>query len=296
MNIDTRSVELLENVTKGLDFSIPKVDFDSEAFDVPEALANALQEVPEPLTVDVLTERVVDGNGCFDAVMTAIKAHLVQEFEAGRITGAEYTQAYIAGIQGALQFSVQYLLGKDNAYYQALGAQTEALKGNIDAYTAKVQLAIAQAQIPSLKADYANKVLALHSTEEQVKLVEEQTNTQKEQTEVTNRQIALVEAQTNTQIQQKELLREQTEQAHSQTSDTRLDGTTPISGYTGNQNALLKQQVVSFKKDAIIKSAKIYADSFSTQLSMSAATADGTGLDKQSIGSAINKLAASMTY
>lgn len=271
--IDIRSKELLSSVTEGLDFSIPNVDFDNSAFDIPESLANALQNTPEQLTVDTLTECVVDGNGCFDKVMTALKAHLNLEYEAGRITGAEYTKAYIASMQGALQFSVQYLLGKDNAYFQALGSQAAALRANIDAYTAKVQLAIAQAQAHQNKAQYANLVIQLNAVEKQKELVEAQTETQK---------------------QQKELLLEQTEQAHAQVSDTQLDGKTPVTGYIGDQKNLLKQQVVSFKKDSIIKSAKIYADSFATQLSMSAADAAGTGLDAQGIGKAMGKLANSM--
>lgn len=306
--IDIRSKELLSSVTEGLDFSIPNVDFDDSAFDIPESLANALQNTPEQLTIDTLTECVVDGNGCFDKVMTALKAHLNLEYEAGRITGAEYTKAYIASMQGALQFSVQYLLGKDNAYFQALGSQAAALRANIDAYTAKVQLAIAQAQAHQNKAEYANKVLALSVTEEQVQLVDAQTeNAIKQanlitaqtahttkQTDAIDNQMNLVDAQTETQKQQKELLLEQTEQAHAQVSDTQLDGKTPVTGYIGDQKNLLKQQVVSFKKDSIIKSAKIYADSFATQLSMSAADAAGTGLDSTSIGSAMGKLANSM--
>ena len=336
MEIDVRSKELLNSLTAGLDFSVPNVDQDGASLKIPEALSNALQGVPDKLTVDLLTERVVDGNGCFDSIMTALKAHLTVEYEAGRVTGAEYTKAYIASMQGALQFAVQYLLGKDLAYYQALGAQAQALQGNIGAYTAKVQLAIAQAQAHTTKAQYAGEVLKLGSMEEQTKqvvaqtglvgeqtkhttaqtdlvgeqtktqteqtklvtantgLISEQTNTQEKQTANVAAQTLLVGAQTEVQKQQKDLLKEQTEQAHAQVSDTRLDGTTPVAGYTGNQNALLKQQVVSFKKDAIIKSAKIYADSFATQLSMSTATSAGTGLDANGIGKAIGKLAASM--
>lgn len=271
--IEQRSVEILDNITEGLDFSIPNVDFNDDIFDIPEALANALQNVPEPLTIGLLTERKVDGMGAFDQIMTACKVHLKEEFDAGRIIGAEYTKAYSSMMQYALQFAVQYLLGKDNAYYQALGTQAQALAGNIDAYTAKVRLAIAQAQAHSARAQYANQVLALAATEKQT---------------------GLVAAQTDTQAKQQALLHEQTEQAHAQVSDTQLDGTTPVTGYTGNQNKLLQQQVIAFKKDAVVKGAKIFADSFATQLSMSTATVAGTGLDAAGINQAITKLQSSI--
>ena len=327
--IEIRSKELLSSVTQGLDFSVPNVDFNDSAFVIPESLAEALQNTPDPLTVDSLTECVVDGEGCFDKVMTALKAHLNVEYDAGRITGSEYTKAYIASMQGALQFSVQYLLGKDNAHFSALGAQAASLRANVEAYTAKAQLAIAQAQAHMNKAQYAVEVLKLGATDtqrdlvieqakqviaqtsltgaqqslttEQVKTQEKQTahlgkqtDLVEEQIEQTTAQTGLISSQTNVQKQQEKLLKEQTEQAHAQVSDTRTDGS-KVTGYIGNQNSLLKQQVVSFKKDSIIKSAKIYADSFATQLSMSAATAAGTGLDATSIGTAMGKLQTSMS-
>ena len=362
--IDVRSKELLSSVTEGLDFSIPNVDFNDPSFDIPNSLASALQKTPEPLTIGTLTDCNIDGDGCFDKVMTALKAHLMGEYDAGRITGAEYTKAYIASMQGALQFSVQYLLGKDNAYFTALGTQAGALRANVEAYTAKAQLAIAQAQAHMNKAQYAAEVLKLGATDtqrdlvieqakqvvaqtsltgvqedltteqvntqvnqtkhlaeqtkqvtaqtalvgvqkdlttEQVKTQEKQTAHLGRQTELVTEQIdqtiaqtGLIGAQTIVQTQQEKLLKAQTEQAHAQVSDTLVDGTTPVTGYIGDQKSLLKQQVVSFKKDSIIKSAKIYADSFATQLSMSAADATGTGLDATGIGNAMSKLANSM--
>ena len=272
-DIDIRSKELLQKVTEGLDFNVPNVDFNDPAFKLPEALAEALQKVPEKVTTESLTERTIHGNGVFDAIMEAMENHLKHEYEEGRITGAEYTKAYIATLQSSVQFAVQFLLGKDLAYYQALGAQAQALQGNLDAYTAKVKLAIAQAQAHTTKAQYAAQVLQLAG-------IEAQTDNAKQQ------ELNLK--------QQEKLLVEQTEQTHAQTSDTRIDGSTPVSGYTGNQNALLKQQVVSFKKDALIKSAKIYADSFATQLSMNTASVGGTGLAAADINNAMSKLANSM--
>ena len=321
-DIDLRSQELLASITNGLDFSVPSVDFDSNAFEIPESLADALKNTPEQLTIGTLTDCTIDGNGCFDKVMTALKAHLNLEYEAGRITGAEYTKAYIASMQGALQFSVQYLLGKDNAYFTSLGSQATALRANIDAYTAKVQLAIAQAQAHQNRAVYANEVLKLGAADTQRNLVieqakqvvaqtaltgvqedltTEQVNTQTKQTahlakqtEAITNQMRLVDAQTDVQKQQKNLLVEQTEQAHAQVSDTQLDGSTPVTGYTGNQNKLLKQQVEAFKHDAIVKGSKIFTDSFATQLSMSTATVSGTGLDAQGIAKATAALQASI--
>lgn len=267
--IDVNAKTLLESLTTNLDFSVPKVDFNDPAFQIPEDLADALQKVPESLTLDLLTECKLDGAGAFDKIMTSLKLHLQQEYEEQRITGAEYAKVYVAMMQYALQYAVQFLLGKDNAYYTALNTQAQALTANLDAYTAKVRLAIAQSQAHLSKAQYANEVLKLSTVDKQTDLIMAQTASQK---------------------QQKELLVEQTEQAHAQVSDTRIDGTTPVQGYTGNQNKLLQQQVKSFKNDHVVKAAKVFADSLATQLSMSTATVDGTGFDAAGINKASTAL------
>lgn len=267
--IDVNAKTLLESLTTNLDFSVPKVDFNDPAFQIPEDLADALQKVPDALTLDLLTECKLDGAGAFDKIMTSLKLHLQQEYEEQRITGAEYAKVYVAMMQYALQYAVQFLLGKDNAYYTALNTQAQALTANLDAYTAKVRLAIAQSQAHLSKAQYANEVLKLSTVDKQTDLIMAQTDSQK---------------------QQKELLVEQTEQAHAQVSDTRIDGTTPVEGYTGNQNKLLQQQVKSFKNDHVVKAAKVFADSLATQLSMSTATVDGTGFDAAGINKASTAL------
>ena len=357
LSIENRSKELLTNLTEGLDFSIPNVNFNDPAFQIPEALANALQNVPEPVTIKLLTEGTIDGKGVFDEVMRSMSAHLTREYDKGRITGSEYTKAYIACVQSGLQFATQYALGKDTAYYQALGTLAQSLRANIDAYTAKVQLAIAQAQAHTTKAQYANAVLGLSATEKQVDHVNAQTLQVGAQTSLVNAETAqmpvkteqieaqtahttaqtgqviaqtgmipaqtdsikaqtahvtaqtgmvpiqskqieaqteLVNAQTITQGKQQALIHEQTEQAHAQVSDTMLDRVTPVSGYTGNQNNLLKQQRIAFKQDAIVKGTKVFTDSFATQLSMSQATVAGTGLDAQNINKAVTKLQESI--
>ena len=193
---ETRSVALLNEITRGLDFSIPDIDFNDDLFNIPEDLKNALLQAPSKLTPGDLTERVVNGMGMYDQLMTTNRAHLMDEYENNRITGAEYTKAYIALSQSALQFAVQYLLGRDQAYYTALGSVVAALKGSIDIYTAKVQLAIAQAQAHQNKAQYANTVMALAVSDTQRDLVGEQIKHTTAQTELVGKQSLHTVAQT----------------------------------------------------------------------------------------------------
>ena len=288
--IEENASYLLNYLTEGLDFSIPDIDWDDSALSVPDSLLEALKNAPNKLTLEDLTERVIDGNGVFDGVMTAMKAHLVEEYNAGRITGAEYTKAYIAMLQVGLQQAVQFLVSRDTAYYQALAAAIQAIQSSVEIYAAKVQLAIAQAQAHLTKAQYAAQVLQLGQIDKQTDFVTAQTEAQEETIDQILAQTDLVKEQIVTQQKQQELLVQQTEQAHAQVSDTQMDGTTPVTGYTGHQNSLLTQQIRSFKNDHVLKGAKVFADSFATQLSMSTATVEGTGLDSSGISTAIQHL------
>ena len=62
-----------------------------------------------------LTTTQVDGDGVFDLLMQASKAHLEKEYQANRITGKEYSQVYLGMMQAAMQNAVSFLLGKPQA-------------------------------------------------------------------------------------------------------------------------------------------------------------------------------------
>ena len=82
---DIVSLDLLESLTKGLDFTIPDVDLGDNSFSIPEEVAKALAKTPSKVTLEELTSRRVNGSGVFDGIMEAIKKHLLEEYENGRI-------------------------------------------------------------------------------------------------------------------------------------------------------------------------------------------------------------------
>lgn len=115
-----------------------------------------------------LTERKVDGCGTFDVLMSSVYAHLRTEFDKNRITGAEYTKAYIALTESVISNSVQFLLQKENAYWQAVAGQLEVVK------TAKA--------IEEIEQNIINKTKEALVLDEQRKLVKEQMESQLAQT------------------------------------------------------------------------------------------------------------------
>ncbi len=124
----------------------------------------------KPVSIDNsdLTDRKVDGCGTFDVLMSSVYAHLRTEFDKNRITGAEYTKAYIALTESVISNSVQFLLQKENAYWQAVAGQLEVVK------TAKA--------IEEIEQNIINKTKEALVLDEQRKLVKEQMESQRAQT------------------------------------------------------------------------------------------------------------------
>lgn len=119
-----------------------------------ENLYTSLQEatsgtVPDLVALDnaQLTTETVDGTGVFDVLMRAFKSHLEQEFTSGRITGDQYSKAYVALTTAAMTTAVQYLMGRDQTYWN-----NALLKSQGD--NEKARLAGQKMQLPILDEQY----------------------------------------------------------------------------------------------------------------------------------------------
>lgn len=140
----------------------------SEFYDYLNGTESPLSRKPCSVDNSDLTERKVDGCGTFDVLMSSVYAHLRTEFDKNRITGAEYTKAYIALTESVISNSVQFLLQKENAYWQAVAGQLEVAK------TAKA--------IEELEQNIINKTKEALILDEQRKLIKEQMESQLAQT------------------------------------------------------------------------------------------------------------------
>lgn len=112
-------------------------------------LYDALKEVdagtiPDLVALDndALTTVAIDGTGTFDVLMRAFELHLEREYTAGRITGDQYTKAYVAMTTAAMSNAVQFLMGRDTAYWNSMliKKQVDSEKGRLAQL--KLQLAV----------------------------------------------------------------------------------------------------------------------------------------------------------
>lgn len=235
---------LLLALTAGEDFALPNIDMSGPEWDIPGGNDSPIFGEITRLTNDSLTTREVGGSGTFDALMESAAKHLKQEFKEGRITGGEYTKAYIATLESCMGNAVQFLLGRDQAYWAAALAQIQAVTARVTLATTKAQYVLAKFQALASKSEYALTKLKL-STESETYCA------------------ALFNVE-YTLPQQLKLLVEQTEAQRAQTLDTRTDGTTVV-GSIGKQKDLYTQQITSYKRDSELKAAKLYSDAWITQ-------------------------------
>ena len=240
---DQLSSEILNNLTNGLDFSLPDIDWDDDKYQIPDSIWEGLKDDLPTITTEELTSRQPRGTGVFDAIMESISNHLKEEYKANRITGAEYTKAYVAMAQAALSNAVQFLLNKDKARWDALAAQMQALLSAVNFNTAKVQYEIARSQALLNKAQYANAVIQLAGADAQFAQI--------------NKNIEQI-------THQIDLIDEQMESARAQTLDTRTDNQ-PVVGSIGKQKELYDQQITAYKRDAELNAAKVFSDAWITQ-------------------------------
>lgn len=246
---DTEAQLLFTALTADANFVLPDIDLSGPEYQIPTDGPIALPI--ERITNADLTTGDVDGPGTFDVIMRGFKAHLIQEYKGNRITGADYVKAYIALTEAAMSNATQFLLGKDQQYWQAVLAQQQALAAQVAVVISRVQLATTKADYEKSKVDAAASAAGYALTKLKLS-TESETYCQAKFT----LEFMLP--------QQLLLLKEQTDAQRAQTLDTRADGGA-IAGTLGKQKELYSQQITSYQRDAEIKAAKIFTDAWITQ-------------------------------
>ena len=260
---------LLEELTKGDDFTLPDIDMTGPEWDIPGGDDSPIFGAIDKISNESLTTREVGGSGTFDALMESAHNHLKAEFKANRITGGEYTKAYIAMMESCMSNAVQFLLGRDQAYWAAAMAQIQAVTARVQLATSKAQFVLAKIQALSAKSEYALTKMKI-ATESETYCA------------------ALFNA-SQMLPQQLKLLTEQTEAQRAQTLDTRTDGAA-VKGSVGKQKELYSQQITSYQRDAEVKASKLFTDAWITQKTIDEGLNPPNGFTNASIDTILTKL------
>lgn len=296
---DVLANELMAALLTGEDVNIPTIDLSGSEYSIPGDINSDAYDVLVKLSDSDLTTGAINGTGAFDKLMVGVAAQLQREYDAGRITGAEYTKAYIALTGSALSSSLQYLLSRDAAYWQAVQAQAASITARVQLATAKAQNAAAQLEAMNIRSNYALTKLRL--AKEDTEFAAAKYNLENilvKQAGLLDEQIASAAKDTETKTYnlteimpaQKLNLQEQAEAQRAQTLDTRSNGVTAVAGSIGRQNALYAQQVVSYQKDAELKAAKVFSDIWTVRKTVDETTGLPSNFHESNINGVMNKL------
>lgn len=295
---ETVANQLLTALMAGENITIPQVDLSADIYKIPGGIDSEQYLPVRKLTNEDLTTRVVGGDGTFDALMAGFSAHLKIEYEKGRITGAEYTKTFIALTEGAMANAVQYLLGRDNAFWQAVTAQAQAITARVQLETAKVQYAAMHLEAMIGRANYALTKLKLAT--EDVTYAQGKFNMdfllplQRTGQELQNAGQTIQNNTGSYQLanifpQQLNLLREQTEVQRAQTLDVRMDGAT-VTGAVGKQKDLYTQQITSYQRNSELSAARVFSDAWITQKTIDEGLLPPDALNNSSVNTVLNTL------
>lgn len=226
-----------------LDFALPAVDLTGLNYVLPSRDGNPIYDPIDKIEIEDITTGDVNGEGAFDKLMMSMKTHLLEQFNKNRITGDQFTKAYIELSLGCLNTSLQFVMGREVANWQLLALKAQAQRAEAEAITAAVNLEVAKAQLA----------------------------TQRYQAELIDAQFCLVKMQLGTEEArqqltwaQKNLTDEQFETARGATRDTLSTGGA-IQGMTLRQRNLLEQQKVSYERSDDARVAKLYLDTWVTR-------------------------------
>ncbi|WP_199097227.1 hypothetical protein [Dyella sp. ASV21] len=276
-------------------------------FQMPPEADNPAYTVLEPITVEQLTTKDVAGTGVFDALMATINTHLVAQFEKGRITGGDYAKSYTGAITAAMQFGVQFLLGKDQAYLQNLQTQANIQLAQAQKVRALADIQVARAQVQQMaftsiemrfkaytaRNEYAGSKMRLVTdyngiltSEAQAKLITEQVDSARAETKdtlqdgkpimgVVGMKKAIMEAEQQTALEQLDV-------ARAQTKDTLLDGS-PISGITAVDKAFKEAQQIQMEHQGQLTLEQVETQRAQTRDTLTTGQAIGglLGVEKQ---------------
>lgn len=246
------------------------------------------------ITVADLTSKTVGGDGVFDTLMEAVKAHLVQEYKGARIKGSEYATVYLGSLTEVLARSTEFLLTKDKVALELelLEIQKETLA--IEKEKVANERDLVAAQVRKVNAEVNLAIFEKDRIEAQTDLLKQQKLNAERENSILAKQLLKLDAdillsgnQAQKVLADKALIDQKkiTEVAQVNGQDV-----APHSAI-GYEMLLRERQADGFLRDAEQKASNIMSNIWSVQRSTdNGFTVDGTGFTNTEIGRVIERL------
>ena len=249
----------------------------------------SLSNTAVTLDITKLTECTLEGSGVLDKLLNTARVHLQDEFQQGRITGKEYSNAYIAIYDRMVQSAIAYTLAAEKAPYEiaqleAQTALTEEQRKQVEEETryrlpAEIQQIQAQTtlttqQKSNLEADGLNIPKQGELIDAQVIATLREGDLKEKQILLADKEVSLKEQQLLLTAEELRLKAEEIEVAKAQvelyaqkviTEKAQVDSSVVGAGSViDTNNRLLNAQADAYEKEQVIKAVKLAMDTFIT--------------------------------
>ena len=146
-----------------------------------------------------LTEGSVDGTGVYDVIMSAVKGHLRLEFDAERIRGTDYANAYVQATISALGESIQFTVSQSrlSGELAQMAAQTDKTRQEIISLELANRLAEEKhgLELETMRVNIDNSKKDLELKEVQLALSEKELEIKGQQLEMAKQELSIKIAQ-----------------------------------------------------------------------------------------------------
>ncbi len=111
------------------------------------------------ITIPELTSVALKGSGVFDQLMQSVELRLQQEYNKGRIKGADYSKVYLGAMDSVMQQSLAFVMGKQTADKQADLLSAQAANELLQADLITEQVTKMQSEIALIDQKLTNSII-----------------------------------------------------------------------------------------------------------------------------------------
>lgn len=221
----------------------------------------SLSNTTVTLDITKLTECTLEGSGVLDKLLQTARVHLQDEFQQGRITGKEYSNAYIAIYDRMVQSAIAYTLAAEKAPYEI--AQLEAQTALIEEQRKQVEEETRYKLPAEIQQIQAQTVII----PKQGALIDAQVITTLREGDLKEKQILLADKELRLKAEEIEVAKAQVGLYAQKviTEKAQVDSTVVGAGSViDTNNKLLNAQADAYEKEQVIKAVKLAMDTFIT--------------------------------
>jgi len=149
--------QLHGDLLDGFAVNITSPDWNDPKYNILYDPNDPLWNTVRKLGIAELTDGTIGGSGIFDGLMVSVQAHLQREYQDGRITGGDYTKAYIALVGAAMQNAVQYVTAAEQQHWASVAARVAAINGMVELENTKYKYELLKIDALRGQAEYTVK-------------------------------------------------------------------------------------------------------------------------------------------